>query len=227
MQQLLGWYGIALVPAEPAADLDRGASRPPSRLGWPVALKVAGAVRLHLADPAAVAEAWHSLGGWRGAGAADGAARHGHRAAGARRSVLRRADVLRGGRIGHRPAAGPGLRGGAADRVDGAELISGPKAFPLLTGYGGAEPADLPALVELALRLSRLADELPEVVDCALDPVVAAPSGAWVLTPHPDRPADRTGRSPRPAVARAVVRRRLPFPPRWVRICAAQRRLSR
>ena len=47
------------------------------------------------------------------------------------------------------------------------------KAFPLLTGYGGAEPADIPALVELALRLSRMADELPEVVECALAPVVA------------------------------------------------------
>ena len=76
----------------------------------------------------------------------------------------------------------------------------------MLTGYGGAEPADLDALVELALRLSRLADELPEVVDCALDPVVATPSGAWVLErTGPDRAADRAGRPAGPAVARAVA----------------------
>jgi len=65
--------------------------------------------------------------------------------------------------------------------LDAAELIGGPRAFPLLAGYAGATPADLPALVELALRLSRLADDLPEVVECGLDPVVAADTGAAVL----------------------------------------------
>jgi hypothetical protein len=66
--------------------------------------------------------------------------------------------------------------------LDAAELISGPKAFPLLTGYGGGEPADVAALVEVALRLSRLADDLPEVVECALAPIVAVPDGAHVLS---------------------------------------------
>jgi hypothetical protein len=51
----------------------------------------------------------------------------------------------------------------------------------LLTGYGGGEPADIPALVEVALRLSRLADDLPEVVECALEPMVASAAGAHVL----------------------------------------------
>ena len=53
IRQLLGWYGIPLVPAEPVADLDQAIAAA-GRLGWPVALKAAGAVRLHLADPAAV-----------------------------------------------------------------------------------------------------------------------------------------------------------------------------
>jgi hypothetical protein len=39
----------------------------------------------------------------------------------------------------------------------------------------------VPSLVELALRLSRLADDLPEVVQCELSPVVAAPDAAHVL----------------------------------------------
>jgi len=65
--------------------------------------------------------------------------------------------------------------------LDAEELIRGPRAFPLLTGYGGAEPAEVPALVELAARLARLADDLPEVVECVLSPVVAAARGAHVL----------------------------------------------
>ncbi|HEX8092578.1 acetate--CoA ligase family protein, partial [Jatrophihabitans sp.] len=65
---------------------------------------------------------------------------------------------------------------------DAADVITGPRAFPLLTGYGGSEPADIRALIEVALRLSRLADDLPEVVECALEPMVAAAAGAHVLS---------------------------------------------
>jgi hypothetical protein len=34
----------------------------------------------------------------------------------------------------------------------------------------------------MALRLSQLSDDLPEVVECALAPMVAAPDGAHVLS---------------------------------------------
>jgi hypothetical protein len=65
--------------------------------------------------------------------------------------------------------------------ADAEELISAPRAAPLLTGYGGAAPADLQALGELALRLSALGDALPEVADCRLT-VRAAPHGAHVMS---------------------------------------------
>jgi acyl-CoA synthetase (NDP forming) len=63
--------------------------------------------------------------------------------------------------------------------VDAEALIRAPKAFPLLAGYGGAEPADLGALADVALRLSALADDLPEVAECALT-AGATPAGVHV-----------------------------------------------
>jgi len=52
--------------------------------------------------------------------------------------------------------------------ADAAELIVAPRAAPMLTGYGGATPADLPALADLALRMSTLADALPELAECTV-----------------------------------------------------------
>ena len=63
--------------------------------------------------------------------------------------------------------------------VDAEALIRAPRAFPLLAGYGGAEPADLDGLADVALRLSALADDLPEVAECALT-VWASPAGVQV-----------------------------------------------
>jgi acyl-CoA synthetase (NDP forming) len=65
--------------------------------------------------------------------------------------------------------------------ADAADLISAPRAAPLLTGYGGAVPADQAALAALALRLSALADALPEISECALA-VTAGPDGAAVTS---------------------------------------------
>jgi hypothetical protein len=62
---------------------------------------------------------------------------------------------------------------------DAADLLRAPKAAPLLRGYGGAEPCDLLALADVVLRLSALADLVPEVTDCTLS-VLAAPAGAVV-----------------------------------------------
>jgi ATP-grasp domain len=65
--------------------------------------------------------------------------------------------------------------------ADADELIAAPRAAPMLSGYGGAPPADLPALAELALRLSMLGDAVPEVADCTLR-ALAAPDRAWVTS---------------------------------------------
>jgi acyl-CoA synthetase (NDP forming) len=62
---------------------------------------------------------------------------------------------------------------------DAEELLRAPKAAPLLRGYGGAQPCDLLALADVVLRLSALADLVPELLDCTLS-VLAAPVGAFV-----------------------------------------------
>jgi acyl-CoA synthetase (NDP forming)/GNAT superfamily N-acetyltransferase len=60
---------------------------------------------------------------------------------------------------------------------DAADLIAAPRAAPLLDGYRGAQVVPKEPLVDLALRLSALADDVPEVVELQLQPVLAGPSG--------------------------------------------------
>jgi acetyl coenzyme A synthetase (ADP forming)-like protein len=57
------------------------------------------------------------------------------------------------------------------------ELLRGIKGFPLLQGYRGHPPADLDALRELLLRVSRLAAEVPEIAELDLNPVMALAPG--------------------------------------------------
>ncbi len=64
--------------------------------------------------------------------------------------------------------------------TDAAALVRAPKAAPLLAGYRGDVPADLPALEDLVLRLAALAEDLPEVRSLALEPVLASAAGAFV-----------------------------------------------
>jgi acyl-CoA synthetase (NDP forming)/RimJ/RimL family protein N-acetyltransferase len=64
---------------------------------------------------------------------------------------------------------------------DAADLVSGLRSSPLLTGYRGSTTVDLAALREVLCRVARLAEDLPEVVELSLNPVVATPEGAMAL----------------------------------------------
>lgn len=64
--------------------------------------------------------------------------------------------------------------------TDAEELVHAPRSAPLLTGYRGSTPTDVAALTELALRLSRLVEHVPQIRRLVLHPVLAAPSGASV-----------------------------------------------
>ena len=64
--------------------------------------------------------------------------------------------------------------------VEAAEIVRAVRTAPLLLGHRGAEPVDLRALEDLVLRVSRLADDLPEVARLDLEPVLAGPAGAVV-----------------------------------------------
>ncbi len=65
--------------------------------------------------------------------------------------------------------------------ADADALIRSVKTAPLLLGYRGSPPADLEALRDLLLRLSRLADDLPEITDVDLNPVIAGPDGVLAV----------------------------------------------
>jgi hypothetical protein len=65
--------------------------------------------------------------------------------------------------------------------IDAAALVRAPKAAPLLTGYGGGEPADLDALADLVIRVAALAEDVPRVRWLALEPILAATDGAHVV----------------------------------------------
>jgi acyl-CoA synthetase (NDP forming)/GNAT superfamily N-acetyltransferase len=92
--------------------------------------------------------------------------------------------------------------------TDADQLIGSIRSAPLLRGYGGSagpggrppqtpprgHAVDLGALRDLLLRVSRLADDLPEVTELDLNPVIARPAGAFVVDARikvtPYRPQD-------------------------------------
>jgi acetyl coenzyme A synthetase (ADP forming)-like protein len=85
-------------------------------------------------------------------------------------------------------AFGPGgvmaeLIGGTSFRiapltdVDAAELVNDGKAGELVRGFRGRPPVDAFALTDLLQRLARLAEDLPEIAELDLNPILASPEG--------------------------------------------------
>jgi acyl-CoA synthetase (NDP forming)/GNAT superfamily N-acetyltransferase len=68
--------------------------------------------------------------------------------------------------------------------LDAAALVRAPRAAPLLSGYRDAEPVDTAGLEDLLLRLSRLAEDHPEVLEVELNPVLVSQQGLAVLAAH-------------------------------------------
>jgi len=83
--------------------------------------------------------------------------------------------------------------------TDVHELVRSVRAAPLLLGHRGAPSVDMLALEDLIARVAQLADDLPEVAELTLDPVLATPSGVTVLAASGRlaRPAVRADRGPR------------------------------
>jgi acyl-CoA synthetase (NDP forming) len=61
--------------------------------------------------------------------------------------------------------------------ADAIDLIRSLHITPLLLGNGARPPVHVTALQNTILRLSQLADDLPEVVELDLNPVIARPDG--------------------------------------------------
>jgi acyl-CoA synthetase (NDP forming)/GNAT superfamily N-acetyltransferase len=206
---LLACYGITQVTTRLVAD-EQAAVEVATQLAVPVVLKAdvaglvhksdAGAVQLDLHGPDAVRAGYRAL-----------AERFGTRMSAAviQPMVTGGIEVIIG--VVQEPVFGPlvvfGLGGVATDVLgdrsarltpltdtDATALIRSVRAAPLLLGHRGTPPADLAALQDIVLRVSRLADDLPQVAELDLNPVIACPDGAHVVDARirllPAQPAD-------------------------------------
>jgi acyl-CoA synthetase (NDP forming) len=64
---------------------------------------------------------------------------------------------------------------------DASQMIKEIKGYPLLEGYRGQEPADIPFLEALILKVSDFIDKNPEIKELDLNPVFAYKDGAVVV----------------------------------------------
>ena len=69
------------------------------------------------------------------------------------------------------------LRLAPVDRATALEMIRGIKGFPLLAGARGKPPADLDALADALVAMSRFAAAHPEVASAEINPFIALPQG--------------------------------------------------
>ena len=199
---LLEAYGVPLVPERTAASADEAVAAA-EEIGYPVAVKTAaagahktetGGVALDLGDEAAV----------RGAVERIGLPVLVQRYLEGGTELL--AGVVQDPVFGPLVAFGPGgvfaeLIGDATFRlapltdVDAEELVTGGKAGRLVAGFRGAPAADAAALEDMLHRLGRLAEEVPEVGELDLNPVLAGPDGCLAVDARVrlrDRPSERT-----------------------------------
>jgi acetyl-CoA synthetase (ADP-forming) len=58
-------------------------------------------------------------------------------------------------------------------RRDAQEMIQEIKGYPLLQGYRGKEPANISALVEMILKISKFVEENQKVKELELNPIFA------------------------------------------------------
>jgi acyl-CoA synthetase (NDP forming) len=65
--------------------------------------------------------------------------------------------------------------------TDVAELLDAPRCAALLSGEAEGEPVDRRALEQVVTRLSQLADDVPELAEAELNPLVARPDGVTAV----------------------------------------------
>lgn len=195
--ELLACYGIEVWPRIEVHDA-RSASAASAKLGFPVVLKTVwsklrlrsdlGGIWFDLKTRAAVRAAFAAAEADLSRFEIDRYVVQRQAPAGISVVLTTREDPLFG------PVVSFGVAGMAHDvlgdrsyRVppftdyDAERLVQGPRAAQLLEGSVGLEPVDLAALHDLVVRVGRLADELPEVAQLQLRPVVVSSSGVAVL----------------------------------------------
>ena len=187
------------IPAAASAAVTSGseAAQAASRLGLPVALKALGPLLVHKTDVGGVelslkstvevSEAYDSM-----------KARLGEAMTGALVQVMVPAGIETVVGLVQDHLFGPLIMfgsGGTAVEVfgdqafrclplsdlDAAELVRSTKGSALLGGYRGSSPVDVASLEALVMRVAQLAEDLPEIAEMDLNPVVVSASGAVVV----------------------------------------------
>ncbi|HEX4430042.1 MAG TPA: GNAT family N-acetyltransferase [Frankiaceae bacterium] len=196
VEGLLAAYGVQCLPSRLVTSA-RAAGKAALELGMPVALKAVGPELVRKSDIGGVRLGLRSEGAVRKAFSVMQEA-VGKQMYGALIQPMAPAGVETLVGVTADPSFGPlvtfGLGGLWSDLmadqafrlvpltdVDAQELISSVRMAPLLDGYRGSPPCDVDALVQLLLRVGKLADNHPELVALTLNPVVALPRGLAVL----------------------------------------------
>jgi acetate---CoA ligase (ADP-forming) len=184
VRELLRAYGIPVVPEKIAETVEEAAAAA-TELGFPAVVKSAepgahktetGGIALGLATEDEVREAAERI---------DPPVLVQPMLAGSAELL---AGIVQDPVFGPLVAFGPGgvfaeLIGQAEFRIapltdaDALELVTGGKAGVLVRGFRGKPPADEHTLTDLLHRLSRLGDDLHEVAELDLNPVIASPDG--------------------------------------------------
>jgi acetyl coenzyme A synthetase (ADP forming)-like protein len=196
LAQLLACFGINVVPGLVVHSAG-AALTAAHKLGFPVVLKAVGKTLVHKSDSGGVALSLASPGAVRSAHKAM-TRRLGDAMEAALVQPMAQPGVEMIVGLTHDPSFGPlvmaGMGGTAAellgDRafhvtpltdVDASRLVASLRGAPLLHGYRGAKTVDVASLEELLLRVARLADDVPEVVELDLNPVIVTAEGSTVV----------------------------------------------
>lgn len=195
--ELLACYGVQLWPTE-RVDTEDEAIAAAKALGWPVALKTTaphlrhradlGGVRLDIGDAEELRDDFVQMQTRLGPLGGGDLVVQRMAPPGVACVVKSVEDPLFG------PVVSFGLGGDASELLgdlahripplterDVADLVRSVRAAPKLFGHRGAREVDTLALEDVIARISRLADDLPEVASLELNPVVVAERGAYVL----------------------------------------------
>jgi acetyl coenzyme A synthetase (ADP forming)-like protein len=189
---VLAAFGIPLV-SEIEVSSAGEAARAAADMGFPCVLKVVGEQLVHKADVGGVQLDLRSAAEARGA-YEDMRERLGASMCGAMlQPMLQGVEMIAG--VVSDPLFGPLVMFGTGgtttellgDRafhllpltdVDAREIVRSVRGASLLMGYRGAPPCDLEALERVLLRLAKLAEEVPQLSELDLNPLMAMREGA-------------------------------------------------
>lgn len=190
---ILGCYGIRMAPFATATGAGE-ARAAADRIGYPVALKAFGTSLIHKSDEGGVALSLDSADAVDRA-FSDMKGRLASRMEGAVVQAMAPDGVETIVGVVDDPSFGPLVMFGSggtavelfADRafrilpmtdMDADDLVRSLRGAPLLLGYRGSPPVDLVALEGVLLRVARLAEDVPEMAEMDLNPLICGPWGA-------------------------------------------------